>query len=148
MNRTIRERSVKSLLVYGRANRNELSVATAFVAVHEGEHYLVTNWHVAAGRCPDDGSVLSNTGAVPDQPAVLHNVAGKLGEWRPKLEPLYDASGMPLSFEHPAHGRRADVVGLPLTKTRGVQLYPYDPVNPGPSIVFGPSDAASIETLT
>lgn len=74
----------------------------------------------------------------------MHNVAGQLGTWVPKSEPLYDSNGDPLWLEHPAHARRVDVVALPLTRTQGVQLFPYDPVNPGPSIVFGPSETASI----
>jgi hypothetical protein len=31
-----------------------------------------------------------------------------------------------------------------LTATSGVQLYPYDPANPGPLIAMGPSDPISI----
>lgn len=57
---------------------------------------------------------------------------------------MYDANGEPLWWEHPTHGRRVDVVVLPLTNTTGVQLYPYDPSNPGPGIIYGPSDALSI----
>jgi len=140
----IREQSIKSLPVSTRANGKNISTATAFVAAHEGEHYLVTNWHVTAGRHPHDGSVLSNTGAVPDGLSVLHNVAGKLGHWEQRLEPLYDANGDPLWLEHPVYGRRVDVVALPLTETRGVDIYPYDPINPGPLISFGPSDTVSI----
>jgi hypothetical protein len=74
----------------------------------------------------------------------MHNVAGRLGEWQPRIEPLYDDRGNPLWLEHPVHGRRVDVVALPITDTRGIQLYPYDPSNPGPSIVYGPSDPLSI----
>jgi hypothetical protein len=142
----VREQSVKSLLIAPRAKRRELGTATAFVALHGGEHYLVTNWHVVAGRRPDDGSVLSPTEAVPDNLAVMQNVAGPQGElrWKVSVEPLYDEDDDPLWFEHPALGRRVDVVALPVTKTRGVQLYPYDPSNPGPSIVYGPGDALSI----
>src|ERR1700723_1937270 len=47
-------------------------------------------------------------------------------------------------WEHPRHGRRVDVVALPLTQTDGIDLFPYDPVNAGPLIVYGPSDLASI----
>ena len=140
----IREQSVKSLPVSTRANGKNISTATAFVAVHQGEHYLVTNWHVAAGRRPDDGSVLSKSGAVPDDLSVLHNVAGKLGHWEQRLEPLYDGNGDPLWLEHPVCGRQVDVVALPLTETKGVDIFPYDPINPGPLISFGPSDTVSI----
>ncbi len=140
----IREQSVKSLLVIPRANEAELGTATAFVAAHADQHYLVTNWHVVAGRHPDDSKVLSHTGAVPDELVILHNVAGNLGQWFGLQEPLYDRAGKPLWLEHPTHGRRVDVVALPLTETAGAQLYPYDPSNPGPGIVYGPSDDLSI----
>jgi hypothetical protein len=140
----IREQSVKSLLVIPRASRNELGTATGFVAVHHSVGYLVTNWHVVSGRHPNDGEALHDSGAVPDCLAILHNVAGKPGEWRPSIEPLYDDEGDPLWFEHPQFGRRVDVIALPLTKLRGVQLYPYDPSNPGPSIVYGPSDPLTV----
>lgn len=140
----IREQSVKSLLVAPRANGNQLGTATAFVALHENSHYLVTNWHVVAGRDPADGRLLSDTGAVPDELVVMQNVAGNLGQWRAKQEPLYDQEDKPVWLEHPAHGRKVDVVALPLTETTGVQLYPYEPSNPGPGIICGPSDPLSI----
>lgn len=76
----IREQSLKSLLVTARANESELGTATAFVATYGDQPYLVTNWHVAGGRRPDDGEVISRTGAVPDDLSVLHHVAGNLGQ--------------------------------------------------------------------
>jgi hypothetical protein len=42
------------------------------------------------------------------------------------------------------YGRRVDVVALPLTKTAGAELFVYDPANPGPLIIFRPSDPVSI----
>jgi hypothetical protein len=140
----IREQSVKSLLIIPRANETDLGAATAFIAAHGNKHFLVTNWHVAAGRHPEHGKVLSKTGAVPDELIVMHNVAGSLGQWRGLREPLYDDAGRPLWYEHPTHGRRVDVVALPLTETAGAQLYAYDPSNPGPGVIYGPSDDLSI----
>jgi hypothetical protein len=140
----ISEQSVKSLLVGQCANGHEIGNATAFVVIHGTQHFLVTNWHVVAGRNPEDGRPLSTTGAVPDELRVTHNVAGRLGYWRQVNEPLYDESGNPLWFEHPSHGRQVDVVALPLTQTSGIQIYAYDPTSPGPGIVHGPSDPLSI----
>jgi Trypsin-like peptidase domain len=136
--------SVKSLFLATRANGNELSTATGFVATHHGNHYLVTNWHVVTGRRNDNATALSTTGTVPDELVVLHNVAGQLGHWQPRAVRLYGEDGSPLWLEHPVHGRRVDVVALPLTSTAGIELFTYDPVNPGPLIVFGPSDPVSI----
>lgn len=143
-NISLREQSVKSLLVVQRANGNDIGTATAFVVIHDSQHFLITNWHVVTGRHLDNGKPLSRTGAVPDELLVLHNVAGELGRWNSVGEPLYDGAGNPLWFEHPTHGRQVDVVALPLTQSSGVQIYAYDPANPGPGIVYGPSDPLSI----
>jgi hypothetical protein len=140
----IHEQSLRSLLLVARANENELSTATGFVVLHGGRHYLVTNWHAAAGRNPLDGAPMSLTGAVPDDLAVVHNVAGQLGQWAPKFEPLYDDSGDPLWLEHPAHGRKVDVVALPLTQTNGVDLYAYELGDPAQLILLRPAGGVSI----
>lgn len=136
--------SCRSLAVLARANGNDIAKATVFVVIHDGEHYLVTNWHIASGRHPETGVPMSKTAAVPDELAVLHHVAGKPGHWEYKHQSLYDEHDDPLWLEHPVHGRRVDVVAVPLTQTDGIQLFPYDPTSPGPSIVFGPSNAVSI----
>jgi len=140
----IRAPSYMSLAIAALHGEQPISRATSFVAVHEGEHYLVTNWHVVTGRSPYDGKPLSKEAAVPDALAVLHVIAGHELAWEWQTEPLYDNDGEPLWWEHPNHGRRVDVVALPLTQTAGVELHAYDATNPGPSIVFGPSDGASI----
>lgn len=129
--------SVASLLLVTKGNGHELSTATGFVAERDGTRYLVTNWHVVAGRRTDTGAPLSSTSAVPDEIAIAHNVAGQLGTWEWKHEPLYDHNGEPLWFEHPSHGRRVDVVALPLTDVSGMDVYPYDPASMGPGLAFG-----------
>jgi len=102
----IAEPSVRSILLVARAQGVELATATGFVAEHEGRHYLVTNWHVVAGRRPSDGVALATSGAVPDELVVIHNLAGQLGSWLGVQEALYDQGGDPLWLEHPRHGRR------------------------------------------
>lgn len=105
---------------------------------------MVTNWHVVTGRRPDTNDLLSPTGAAPDELAVMHNVAGKLGFWEVRIESLYNSNGEPRWLEHPSHGRAVDVVALPLTEISGIDLYPYDPGNPGPPIRLSPSAQVSI----
>jgi hypothetical protein len=114
------------------------------VASYEGQNYLVTNWHVAAGRNPLTGQPMASTGAVPDALVVVQNKAAQLGRWEPRTEPLYEGNGDPLWLEHPEHGRRVDVVALPLTQTDGVDLFPYEPANPGCLIAIGPTAQVSI----
>jgi hypothetical protein len=133
-----------SLAVSARFKRHELGTATAFVVTYRGEHYLVTNWHVAAGRNADTGVVVSKSGGVPDRLAVLHHVASKPGHWQYRTHLLYDDDDDPLWLEHPVHGRSVDVVALPLGPVKGAHFFPYDLHNLGPRIVFGPSNAVSI----
>lgn len=139
------EPGLRSLAVSARFKRTELGTATAFVVRYGGEHYLVTNWHVAAGRNPRTGAPTSKTGGVPDRLAVLHHVAGKPGYWLHRIHKLYDDDDDPLWLEHPEHGNDVDVVALPLPRlVRGARLFPYDLDRPGPRIAFGPSNALSI----
>lgn len=85
--------------------------------------------------------------ALRGKDVVVHVGKSRLrltGRWDSASEPLYDGAGNPLWFEHPTYGRQVDVVALPLTQISGVQIYAYDPANPGPGIVYGPSDPLSI----
>lgn len=139
------EPSLRSLAVLAQFEDAELATATAFVITYCGRPYLVTNWHVVAGRNPEDGRALSDTGAVPDRLAVMHHIANAPGHWERRTHMLYDDGGDPLWLEHPVHGRSVDVVALPIPEQiDGLRFFPYDLDNPGPRIVFGPSNAVSI----
>lgn len=140
----VRKPSYMSLAITALAQDQPISTASAFVITHAGSHYLITNWHVVTGRNPETNKPLSSTAAVPDALAVLHLVPDQDLSWAWRTEPLYDKANNPLWLEHPHYGQKVDVVALPLTQTTDVELYPYDLANPGPSIVHGPSDLASI----
>lgn len=144
MSIAIEESSVKSLLLGQLARGHELGTASGFVVIHNGRHYLITNWHVVAGRRPDTGELLSPTGAVPDELGVMHNKAGQVGVWEVRREPLYGTEGDPLWLEHPIHNKSMDVVAVPLENLQGIDVYPYDPENPGPPIRLTPSEQVSI----
>ena len=140
---TIAEPSVKSLIVQMEVGGQPLSVGTAFVADSKKGPVLITNWHNAAGRNPNDGKIISPTGAVPDTIVVLHNRAGKLGEWVPRKESL-QANGKQRWVEHPKHGKKVDCVAIPLTDLADVQLYPYTLGVGDPAIKCGPADTVSV----
>ena len=118
--------SVASLFLQIEFQATRLGSGTGFVVEHGRAKYLVTNFHVLAGRHPETHGNLDANGAWPDSVRILQNGA-LLGNWVPKLEPLYDARGVPLWLEHPIHRSKVDVVALPLTELSGVELYPYDP---------------------
>ena len=101
-----------------------LGTATGFIVERNGSYYLISNYHVLAGRNPKTGQSIDPTGAWPNRVGVIQNVAGSLGCWHLVFEVVRDDNG-PLWLEHPTHGRTVDVVALELNHTRGVEFYPY-----------------------
>jgi hypothetical protein len=143
----VAEPSVQSLFVVAVANGNELGTGTGFVVQHYNEPYLITNYHIAAGRNPIDGQPMHPSGAVPDVLRVVQLLQERPGmiQWEPRDEPVLDpATGKALWLAHPIHGRNVDVVALPLKNTSGVELHPYDISTDAPSLRVGPSEAISV----
>lgn len=102
-----------------------LGTATGFIVEHDKTKYLITNWHVVAGRHPETNQPVHPQGKTPDALFIWHH--GKmLGTWVRKKESLVDNTGKPLWLEH-KKGRAVDVVALPLTNVANdVQVYPFD----------------------
>ncbi len=46
--------------------------------------------------------------------------------------------------QHPVHGRRVDVVALPLRNWSGTELYPYDITGAAPALKVGPAEGVSV----
>jgi hypothetical protein len=142
---TILQPSVKSLYIEMHVNGKKLASGTGFVVeTPSGKAVLVTNRHNVTGRSNHTNEILSPTGAVPDEIAILHNSTTGLGRWISKLEPLEDNNNIPFWVEHPTHGSKVDFVGLPLTKMDNVKLYPYTLGVGDPQIQVHPSDVVSI----
>jgi hypothetical protein len=127
-----------------RALGNELGTATGFVVEDGRGTYLITNWHVVAGRHSTTGANLHPSGAWPDAVDIVHNVKGKLGVWHKVPEPLRDSGRQPLWYEHPTHGRKVDVVALPLTNLTDVDLHPHDASGGTHNFALGVSRGLSI----
>lgn len=143
MVKEIAKPSVMSLLVKMCFNGQLLATGTAFVAIGKTGPMLVTNRHNVTGRHQDTEQPLSKTGGVPNEIVILHNQKENLCDWIWRTELLYDVD-QPRWKEHPTLGARADFVALPLTSLEDVEIYPYDPSNPGPSIMAGPAEALSV----
>jgi S1-C subfamily serine protease len=112
-----------------------MGTATAFVVREDGRDYLVTNWHVLAGRDPVTGEFSGRFAAPPETLKVLHNASDTLTAWEYRTHDLYDEGGNALWLVHPSAGQAIDVVALPLPPARslGVAYYPYaldTPANP------------------
>lgn len=140
------EPSVQSLYLVAMANGQELGSGTGFVVHHDGKPYLVTNYHVAAGRNPITGQPRHPSGAVPDQLVVLHLLTDRTKglSWQARFETVLTEAGGARWFEHPKRGREVDVVALPLTELDGVELHPYDITGTAPKLATGPASAVSV----
>jgi Trypsin-like peptidase domain len=126
-----------------RFNGQPLSTGTAFLVESANGPHLITNRHNVTGRNQETGAPLSKTGGTPNELVVVHNRLNQLGQWVIKVESLFE-DDQPRWREHPTLGAKADFVALPLKDLADVQLYPYDPANPGPDILVGPADAVSV----
>src|SRR5437867_422418 len=93
-----------------------LASGTGFVYEHEGGFYLVTNWHNVTGRDPITGRCFLESLAVPDTAVTQFRDKSQVGKVHWEHLKLYrdDSLMEPSWFEHPSHGRKVDVVVLPL----------------------------------
>jgi hypothetical protein len=105
------------------ANGQELSIATGFFYQHNGRSFLITNFHVVSGRDPNTGSILHSRGMVPDTlilyvaTSTTDQASPTMVQWKPRQLSLYTEGDAPKPIwtEHPKHGRRFDVVAIPLS---------------------------------
>lgn len=118
--------STQSLLVETMANGYSLMTATAFVVDRNGRFFLITNWHVAAGRDPLTNQPTHPSAAIPDSLRIIHHAKGNLGSWHVITEPLYKEDGTPRWIEH-SQGQLVDVVALPLSNLSDeIDIYPFN----------------------
>lgn len=136
--------SMASLLLIVKAKGERIGTATGFLVRKSKSVLLVTNRHVLRGRNNNTDEPLSKTGAIPDELEIYHNKKGSVGQWTCLTELLYDNNETPIWLEHPELKGKADVVVLPLTSTEGIEVFDYDPSNPGQPIKFGPTQIVSI----
>ena len=143
----IAEPSVQSLFVVPLCNGNELGSGTGFVVVQDEQPYLITNYHVAAGRSPVTGQPLHPSGAVPDTLRVVQLLPPSADrvQWHGRDERVLEAeTERALWFQHPVYGRNVDVVAVPLHNLDGVELHPYNLTESGLVLKTGPSEGVSI----
>lgn len=118
--------SAQSLLVRTYSGTTELGKGTAFVVRYLRRNFLVTNWHIVAGRKPFDRQPCSKTLLTPDRMSVLHNATGSRNPaWQAHTYELRTDDGLPIWFEHGMFGPRVDVVAIRLPELEGAAFYPY-----------------------
>jgi hypothetical protein len=146
---TVDPLSFVSLLLQLRCKGLPLANATGFVVSKDGRDYLITNWHVLAGRHPETNKPLSDTAAVPDELVVCyHTTVVENGQrrtgWRPVREPLNDAAGNPRWLAHP-DGSKVDVGALQVSKPDDqITLYQLDLALANTNLFAGVGETVSI----
>ena len=118
-------------------NHIKIAVCTSFFYKYGNHYYLITNWHNVTGREPDTLVCKSKICAIPNQLSIevlytkltQRNVVEQLllyGRVQQKIEltshkyifQLYkdggDSPTQPIWYEHPKHGRKVDIVAIPL----------------------------------
>jgi hypothetical protein len=122
----------------------ETAKATGFVISHEGELFLLSNWHVFTGRHYETGEPISSTGLVdPDWIRVWFHVKGLFGQWKAHERRLRSPDGDPLWIEHRL-GRRVDVAAMRLLPPDDVQVYPLDLQLADTDLKVSPSEPVAI----
>lgn len=118
--------SCSSLRIAPHFHGTELASATGFSVKFGDTFYLITNWHVVAGRDADTAACLDQVNAaIPDRLVIWFHRKNSLGAWL-KLEiPLFSPEGQPLWIEHPL-GRKVDVVAVPIELPDEAMIYPLD----------------------
>lgn len=122
--------SIASLHLTPTVNDRALGTATGFVYSRNGSLFLITNWHVVAGRDRITGQPMHSSGATPDRLTMRLLLKSEDGansiQWREFSVPLLDEREAPLWLEHPAFGRRVDVAALPVVEPEGTRLALYN----------------------
>lgn len=118
--------SVTSLYLKLQVNGKQLSTATGFVVEHSGKHFLISNWHVFAGRHPDTDKPLSPTAGIPDEVRIAHHHKNELGLWQFHAESLKNEDNSPRWLAH-QKGKEIDVAALELRNlTPDIALFPFN----------------------
>ena len=100
-----------------------ISLGTAFFYEHDGEDFIITNWHNVVGKHPHTGEALHNQ-RIPIHltakwPAIegIEDMGEGLLRTHFRAQPiLIEDEGQPLWFEHPELGSLCDVVAIPFQK--------------------------------
>jgi hypothetical protein len=138
----IDEFSIKSLFIETYYQQQPLGVATGFVVNKGDAHYLITNWHVASGRNPNNNQPLFNFADPPNKFRVwFHGL--RLGQWVAKEITVLNEGGCKLWLEH-ERGQEIDVVAIPFQSMIDVTLYPIDLELANFDLMLYPSSEVSI----
>jgi hypothetical protein len=105
-----------AVLVRPKCDDLRLAQASGFLWRHDGQIFLVSNWHVLSGRNPLTGQPLdTRNGACPNRIELGLNLRGSDGAPQPAMaQASIVRDGGNLWLQHPQHGQDVDVAVLVL----------------------------------
>lgn len=105
-----------AVLVRPKCDDLRLAQASGFLWRHDGQIFLVSNWHVLSGRNPLSGQPLdSKNGVCPNEIELGLNLRGSDGVPQPAMaQASIVRDGGNLWLQHPQHGQNVDVAVLVL----------------------------------
>jgi len=112
-----------------------LGVATSFVWRRREQLYLITNWHAVTCRNNETGKHLTPEAAEPSH--IIGHFRAQRGSFETQQRKivLRDKDDIPLWLHHPAHGRRVDVIAIPLPKEYETFVTPINELDAEPLLV-------------
>lgn len=111
-------------------NNKPLKTGSGFFYTNSGGLYYITNRHIV---------IKEDEKYHPDQISLrLHKNANNLKENDNFIIDLFDDKGIPIWKEHPIHGKKVDVVGIPIEQNKingHFFIQPFSPKNHVPNDV-------------
>jgi hypothetical protein len=118
--------SCRSLIIKTYFDGQLLCQGTGFIVEKNNAPFLITNFHIIAGRDPVTLQPIHKAGGIPNTIKVLHHYTKQLGNWQPSTYPLFDANQNQLWLEHPTL-KGIDIVALPLAiHDANIKIYPFN----------------------
>jgi hypothetical protein len=123
---TIDSLSTHSLLIETFFNEVKLAQATGFIVNKDDTSYLITNFHILAGRDPLTLDPIHPSCGIPNFVKILHHYGTNFGNWKFFSYPLKDADDKPLWIEHPSINH-VDLVALPIkSQDANIKILPFN----------------------
>jgi hypothetical protein len=109
-----------------------LGTGTGFFWKSENRTFLVSNWHVFAGRDPRTGQPKDAAGAIPNRLTVVFRPRHNINRPFPVQFALNDQLGNNFWLQHKRHGQDIDVAALEITSmtqnAAAIHEQPMDPL--------------------